>query len=166
MTDHHPYSDNNRWFEHLSQHPHIEAVLLFSSQGQLLQSSIPFGSNHDTLASMLQSLEVLAQTLSAEFKVGVTSLVHLITEGSHVLVLPLLQSTYYLVALVDRAGPLMLVTVDLQRTVAKLTAADIAAVETSPISGFSDLDAASLIEAVQEWLRRPPVDRSDFTNDG
>lgn len=139
------------WFDRLAGNRYIEIVILANNQGQLLRSSRPIASEEDLIPSMLQALEVLAQTLAAEFNCGAAQMVQLATEQGHLLLFPQLGSTYYVAVLVERTAPLMLILIELERTLGKLTADDFALYDTE-----AELDADQLIEAVREWLRGRP----------
>ncbi len=147
------------WFDRLAGNRYIDVVLVANNQGQLLRSSRPISSDDDLLPSMLQAFEVLAQTLSAEFSVGVTKMVQISTELGHILLFPMLTSSYYIVVMVERTAPLMLIMVELERTLSKLRQEDFDPYEETAflLDSSSDLDADELIEAVQEWLRQRPL---------
>lgn len=141
------------WFDRLAGNRHIEVVMLANNQGHLLRSSRGVSSDDELLPSMLQALEVLAQTLSEEFGCGAAQMVQLSTEGGHLLLFPLAQSTAYLVVMVERSAPLMLILIEIERTLKTLTPGDLAALGQEP-----ELDAGELIEAVEEWLRGRTMD--------
>jgi predicted regulator of Ras-like GTPase activity (Roadblock/LC7/MglB family) len=146
------------WFERLERNRYIEMVMVTDNQGHLLRSSRALGSDDELLPSMIQAFEALAQTLTAEFDCGDARMVQVSTEQGHLLVFPLIESLYYVAVLTQRAAPLMLITVELERTLRGLGHADLMLLEQS--SGLSDeLDAEELIEAVEDWLRRRPLDR-------
>lgn len=148
------------WFDRLVSNRYIEAVILTNNEGHLLRSSRALGSEDEVLPSMLQAMEVLAQTLTAEFDCGEARMVHIATELGHLLLFPLVNSTYYLVLMAERTAPLALITVELDRTLRSLTADDLAAYDrpfTLPEEA-GDLDAEEIIAAVQAWLRRKPFD--------
>lgn len=148
------------WFDRLVGNRHIEAVILTNNQGHLLRSSRALGGEDEVLPSMLQAMEVLAQTLTAEFGCGEARMVHVATEMGHLMLFPLVNSTYYLVMLTDRNAPLALITVELERTLRKLTPDDLAAYEKPALlpEESGDMDAQEIIEAVEAWLRRRPED--------
>jgi predicted regulator of Ras-like GTPase activity (Roadblock/LC7/MglB family) len=148
------------WFERLSNNRYIEAVLLANNQGRLLRSSREISSEDELLPSMLQAFEVLAQTLTAEFGCGEARMVHIMTEQGHLMMFPLFNSSYYVLAMVERTAPVMLVTVELERTLSRVSVDDLPVVEDD-IGGqpdLAELDATELIEAVREWLRQRPAD--------
>jgi|SRR5690606_16061068 predicted regulator of Ras-like GTPase activity (Roadblock/LC7/MglB family) len=146
------------WFERLENNAHIEAVVIADTQGRILRTTRPLTSDQEMVASMFQSLEVLAQTLSDELRSGKASLIHLITEYSHILLYPLLDSAFFLVVELERSAPLMLLAVELERIIAEVKASDFEDMRRSlaPTEGHSELDAQELIDAVQEWLRNQP----------
>lgn len=143
------------WFDRLAANRYIEFVLLANNQGQILRSSRAFGTDDEMLPSMLQALEMLAQTLSTELGCGATQMVQLSTERNHLLLFPLMQSTYYVVAMVERMAPLMLVVIGFERALKNLSQEDLA-----PLDHVPELDADELIEAVREWLHRPNRDKN------
>ncbi len=146
------------WFERLENNPHVESVVIADTQGQILRTTRPLSSDQETVASMFQSLEVLAQTLSGELRSGRASLIHLITEYSHIVLYPLLDSTFFLVVEFERSAPLMLLAVDLERIIAEIKASDFEDMRRSlaQTEVHSELDAQELIDAVQAWLRSRP----------
>lgn len=143
------------WFDRLVSNRHIEAVILTNNQGQLLRSSRALEDEDDVLPSMLQALEVLAQTLTAEFGCGEARMVHMATEMGHLMLFPLLDSTYYLVMLTGRSAPLSLLKVELDRTLRKLTPDDLTVFGKPALllDETGDEEAQEIIEAVQDWLR-------------
>lgn len=147
------------WFDRLVSNRHLEAVILTDNQGNLLRSSRAMGDADEALPSMLQAMEVLAQTLTSEFDCGEARMVHVATELGHLMLFPLLNSTYYLALLAGRNAPLALITVDLERVLRKLTPDDLVAYEKSALLSeeSGDLDAGEIIEAVEAWLRRRPT---------
>ena len=147
------------WFERLENNPHVEAVVIADTQGRILRTTRPLSSDQETVASMFQSLEVLAQTLSGELRSGRASLIHLITEYSHILLYPLLDSTFFLVVELERSAPLMLLVVELERIITEVKASDFEDMRRSLAQRdvHSELDAHELIDAVQEWLRSRPT---------
>ncbi|MAS36017.1 MAG: hypothetical protein CL610_18560 [Anaerolineaceae bacterium] len=142
------------WFDRLMHNPHVEAGLLVDNQGRILRSSYSRRSDHEVIASMIQALEVMAQSLSGEMKVGDASRIQLMTEDSHLLLYPLLGSTYFLLVELRRDAPLMLMTAVIERITAGVTLSGMAAMQQHAASNTSDLDATELIQAVQTWLRR------------
>jgi predicted regulator of Ras-like GTPase activity (Roadblock/LC7/MglB family) len=118
-------------------------------------------SDQETVASMFQTLEVLAQTLAGELRSGKASLIHLITEYSHILLYPLLDSTFFLVVEAERNAPLMLLAIEMERVNADVKASDLVDMQKSlvQVDEHSELDAQELIDAVQEWLHNRPAGR-------
>jgi hypothetical protein len=147
------------WFERLAANRYIDVLLLANNQGRLLRSSRPLSSYEELLPSMLQAFEVLAQTLTSEFAVGTAKMIQISTELGHIILFPLISSTYYVVIMVERAAPLMLVMVELDRTLARLKQEDFDPFEEALLLSDqpSDLNADEIIEAVQEWLRQRPL---------
>lgn len=141
------------WFERLASNRYVDVLMVANNQGQLLRSSRSISSEDELLPSMLQALEVLAQTLAEEFGCGAAQMVQLSTENGHLLLFPLAQSTHYLVVLVERIAPLMLILIEIERTLKSLSPDDLAVLNQSP-----ELDAGELIEAVEEWLRGRTAD--------
>lgn len=146
------------WFDRLVNNRHFEAVILTDNQGNLLRSSRAMGDADEALPSMLQAMEVLAQTLTSELGCGEARMVHVSTEIGHLMLFPLVNSTYYLALLAGRNAPLALITVELERVLRKLTPDDLVAYEKPAMlpEETSDLDAQEIIEAVEAWLRRKP----------
>lgn len=138
------------WFDRLVENRYIEVVLVTNNQGQFLRSSQAFGRDDEMLPSMLQALEMLAQTLTSELGCGSAQMVQLSTEQGHLFLFPVLDSTYYVVVMVERTAPLMLVVIGIERTIRSLTEKDFMIFDDTP-----DLDAGELIEAVREYLHRP-----------
>jgi predicted regulator of Ras-like GTPase activity (Roadblock/LC7/MglB family) len=147
------------WFERLVGNRYIDVVLLANNQGRLLRASRPISSDDDLLPSMLQAFEVLAQTLTSEFSVGVAKMIQISTELGHILLFPMVDSTYYVVVMVERTAPLMLIMVELERALSKLKQEDFDPFDEAVLLSDhpSDLDADELIQAVQEWLRHRPL---------
>jgi len=147
------------WFERLAGNRYIDVLLLANNQGRLLRSSRPLSSDEELLPSMLQAFEVLAQTLTTEFAVGAAKMIQISTELGHIILFPLVASTYYVVIMVERSAPLMLVMVELDRTLSRLKQEDFDSFEEAMLLSDqpSDLNADEIIEAVQEWLRQRPV---------
>ncbi len=146
------------WFERLNNNPHIESVLLADNQGRVLRSTRPLGSDSEMAASMLQSAEVLAQTLSAELGCGEARMLQISTQREHIMLFPLAASTFYLVVQVARTAPLMLIMVELERVIAEVDVTQLGVQSEKPVPSDDTpvLDAAELIEAVREWLRNRP----------
>ncbi len=138
------------WFERLVSNRYVEVALVTNNQGQLLRSSRAFGRDDEMLPSMLQALEMLAQTLTTELGCGSAHMVQLSTEQGHLLLFPVLQSAYYVVVMVERTAPLMLVIIGVERALRDLSESDFMIFDDAP-----ELDANELIEAVREWLHRP-----------
>jgi predicted regulator of Ras-like GTPase activity (Roadblock/LC7/MglB family) len=149
------------WFERLESNPHIDAVVIADTQGRILRTTRPLSSDQETVASMFQTLEVLAQTLAGELRSGKASLIHLITEYSHILLYPLLDSTFFLVVEAERNAPLMLLAIEMERVIADVKASDLVDMQKSlvQVDEHSELDAQELIDAVQEWLHNRPAGR-------
>lgn len=140
------------WFKKLLADPYIEVVMVADNQGRLLRSSRGYSSDDDMLPSMLQALEVLGQTLADEFSSGVTQMVLLTTEKAHLLLFPLLQSTYYILLVIERSAPLASIVLTVETNLQELTVDDFMVEENPP-----PLNADELIEAVREWLKRRPA---------
>lgn len=138
------------WFDRLVANRYIEVALVTNNQGQLLRSSRAFGRDDEMLPSMLQALEMLAQTLTTELGCGAAHMVQLSTEQGHLLLFPVLQSAYYVVVMVEKTAPLMLVIIGVERALRDLTEDDFTIFDDAP-----ELNADELIEAVREWLHRP-----------
>jgi predicted regulator of Ras-like GTPase activity (Roadblock/LC7/MglB family) len=147
------------WFERLAANRYIDVVLLANNQGRLLRSSRPISSDDELLPSMLQAFEVLAQTLTSEFSVGSARMIQISTELGHILLFPMIDSMYYVVIMIERTAPLMLIMVELERALGKLAQEDFDPFDEAVLlSDYpSDLDADEIIEAVQEWLRHRPI---------
>ena len=147
------------WFERLAVNPHIESVLLADNQGRILRSTRPLGSDAEMAASMLQSAEVLAQALSAEFGCGEAKMLQISTRREHIMLFPLANSTYYLVVQVERTAPLMVVMTEIERALTQIDLDELAALDDTPARSDDTpvLDAEELIEAVREWLRSRPT---------
>ncbi len=144
------------WFERLAVNPHIESVLLADNQGRILRSTRPLGSDAETAASMLQAAEVLAQSLSAEFGCGEAKMLQISTKREHIMLFPMANSTYYLVVMVERVAPLMVVMTEIERAMTSIDLNELAALDERRMMRSDDtpvLDAEELIEAVREWLR-------------
>jgi predicted regulator of Ras-like GTPase activity (Roadblock/LC7/MglB family) len=152
-------NDPMNWFDRLSGNRYIDVVLLANNQGRLLRSSRPISSDDDLLPSMLQAFEVLAQTLTTEFAVGVAKMIQISTELGHILLFPMIGSSYYIVVMVERTAPLMLIMVELERTLSKLRQVDFDPFDEAAVLSDtpSDLNADEIIQAVQEWLRQRPL---------
>ena len=143
------------WFDHLIENPHIETLLISDNRGHILRSTRRLKSDHEQVASMVQSFEVLARALADGLACGEAQLLHFTTDLDHILIFPLLGSTFFLIVQTSRRAPLMLLTVELERVIAALATADFVAMREH--AGHMDdtpvLDAAELIEAVREWLQ-------------
>ena len=140
-----------QWLDHLMNNPHIEGLLLANSDGGVLHSTRPLRSEDERVASMLQAVEVLAQTLSEAVRCGRAEVIHMATRHEHLMLFPLLESRYYLLLILERSAPLMLVMVDVERVLKDVQPDDIQ-VDVPPTDDTPVLDAAELIEAVQNWL--------------
>ncbi|MBZ0296091.1 MAG: roadblock/LC7 domain-containing protein [Anaerolineae bacterium] len=142
------------WFQRLTSNPYVNAVLVADNRDNILRSSYPLRSDHAQLASMLQSAEVLAQTLASELNCGQAQLLQFSTQWEHILLFPLFQSTFYLVVQVERTAPLTLIMVDVERALAEIKREELSQMEVAKfVDDTPVLDAAELIEAVREWLR-------------
>lgn len=143
------------WFEQLAENVHIEAVLIADNQGHILRSTRTLRSDHEQVASMVLSFEAMAQALAETLGCGDAQMVQFATDLDHILIFPLLGSTYFLVAQVPRKAPLMLLMVELERVMAQLEPSDFVYIEE--LAAYADdtpvLDAAELIDAVREWLQ-------------
>jgi predicted regulator of Ras-like GTPase activity (Roadblock/LC7/MglB family) len=139
----------------LIDNPHVEQVLCASSDGRLLRASRNLAGNSEHAAVMLQSADVLAQALASALGCGAATLVQITTQREHIIVVPLLDSAYYVAVQVARTAPLLLFMIELERALAQVQADDF--IEVSDSDARSDdtpvLDAAELIAAVREWLR-------------
>ena len=147
------------WFERLVGNQHIEMVLLANNDGRILRSSRPMRSSDELMASMFQAAEVLAQTLAEEFELGLAEMVQISTQYGHLMLFPLAHSTYYVVVVIERSAPYLLLMAEITRVLKNVTSDDLAvfAQVVGRPEDLSELDAAELIEAVQEWLQqRPP----------
>lgn len=142
------------WFRRLTDNPHVEMALIADKQGRILSSSQSLSSDHERVASMLQSMEVLAQALAEEMTGGMAELVQLSTQSFHIILLPLLNSSYFLVVQAKRSAPLTLLMIEIERVASQVRQADFSAMAAryQRLPDESPLNAAELIEAVQEWL--------------
>lgn len=140
------------WLERLMANPHITGLLLANTEGMILHSTRPLRSEDERVASMLQAVEVLAQTLADAMRCGRAEVIHMATRHEHLMLFPLLESRFYLLLVLERAAPLMLVMVDVERVLKDVR---LDSIEDSPrvVDDTPVLDAAELIEAVQNWLR-------------
>lgn len=151
------------WFERLQKNPYIQTLLLADDQGRVLRSTRSMISDGEFVASMLQSAEVLTQTLAAELGCGQARMLHISTSHEHILLFPLAESTFFLLVLLDRTAPLKLILIELERVISQITANDLAQF-VSPIEQYPRpddtpvLDAQELIEAVREWLHTRSTD--------
>ena len=86
-------------------------------------------------------------------------MIQISTELGHILLFPMMDSMYYVVIMIERTAPLMLIMVELERALGKLTQEDFDPFDEAVLlSDYpSDLDADEIIEAVQEWLRHKPI---------
>lgn len=147
------------WFERLANNPYIEAVVIADTQGRIIRTTRPLSSDQETVASMFQALEVLAQTLAGELRSGKASLIHLITEYTHIMMYPLLDSSFFLVVEVERSAPLLLLAIEMERVIAGLGPGDLQDAQQSlmGIDEHSEWDVQELIDAVQVWLWNRPA---------
>ncbi len=144
------------WFERLTSNPFIDSVLLADNQGHILRSNRTLRSDNEVAASMLQSAEVLAQTLAEELGYGAAQMLQISTHSEHIMLFPIEDSTYYLVIQIARTAPLMLVMVDVERAIEEIALDEMITVRRIDQIQSDDtpvLDAAELIAAVQDWLR-------------
>jgi predicted regulator of Ras-like GTPase activity (Roadblock/LC7/MglB family) len=147
------------WFQRLSEHPLIEAVLLTDNRGRILRSSRPMPSDDELIASMIQAAEVLAQSLVVELDRGPVQMVQITTDREHLLLFPLAHSTYHLAVIVGREVSLLTVIDDLDQILPDIDLNELAALDQAAGPGLGDgdtdeLNADELIEAVREWLQR------------
>ena len=149
----------DNWFEQLAENPHIEALVVADNQGRILRTTRELRSDHEYAASMVQAIEVLAQTLSAALYFGAARMVQLSTDRDHILLFPLAKSTHFLVVQTRRTAPLTLLMVELERVIAQIHHEDLDAMRDVIL--YADdtpvLDAAELIDAVREWLQSRPT---------
>jgi hypothetical protein len=103
---------------------------------------------------MLQSMEVLAQALAQEMTGTIAHMVQLSTELHHIILLPLLESQYFLILQAQRSAPLTLLMIEVDRAMDQVQPEHFAALtlRRARVDDDNSLDAAELIEAVQEWL--------------
>jgi predicted regulator of Ras-like GTPase activity (Roadblock/LC7/MglB family) len=141
------------WFDRLAENQHVEGLLLADNQGRILRSSRPLRSDDELIASMFQSMDVLAQALVEEFQYGSVQMLHMSSHNGHLLIFPKFNSHYYLVVIVPRSAPLLLLMIEIERILSELQPEDFASLAAvSPAFYNEPLDAAELIEAVREWL--------------
>jgi len=147
------------WFERLADNPHIEAIVVADNQGAVLRSTWELRSDHEQAASMVQALEVLAQTLSEALRFGPARMVQLSTDRDHILLFPLAQSTHVLVVQTRRTAPLAMLMIELERVVDSVCSDDLAVMREVMMHADDTpvLDAAELIDAVREWLQSRPT---------
>lgn len=146
------------WFERLAGNQYVELILLSNNQGHILRSSRPMRSSDELIASMFQAAEVLAQTLADEFGLGSAETVQISTKRGHLMLFPLMRSTHYVMVIVERSAPFLLLMVEIGRVLKTVTPDDLAMygqVIGQP-DDLAELDAAELIEAVREWLQQRP----------
>ncbi len=144
------------WFRRLIENPHVEQALCASSDGRVLLTSHDIAGDVERTAAMLQSADVLAQALTAALGCGSAELVQISTQHEHIIIVPLLDSTWYLAVQIARAAPLLLFMIELERmlsTLARIEPDDFAVGADERGDDTPVLDAAELIAAVQEWLR-------------
>lgn len=147
-------ADWQTWFRRLADNPHVELALIADNQGRILSSNQSLSSDHERVASMLQSMEVLAQALAQELTGGMAEMVQLSTKSYHIILLPLLGSSYFLVVQAKRSAPITLLLIEIERVADQVRQADFSVLEMryQRLPDDSPLNAAELIEAVQEWL--------------
>jgi predicted regulator of Ras-like GTPase activity (Roadblock/LC7/MglB family) len=146
------------WFDRLGRNQHIDRAFLLDDRGRIQRTTQELPGDSDLAASMLQSAEVLAQALADELGCGEARMLQISTEKTHILLFPLANSTHYLVVLVARTAPMMLIMVELERVLDQIDYTELARNEER-IGSTDDtpvLDAQELIEAVREWLRSRP----------
>lgn len=146
------------WFERLKANPHIDRAFLLDNQGRILLVTCPLPGDGELAASMLQSAEVLAQALSDELGCGEARMLQISTDRMHIILFPLARSTFYLVVLLPRTAPMLLVMIELERVLALIDTQALHALEEDQRMNDDTpvLDAQDLIEAVREWLRSRP----------
>ncbi|MCB9452087.1 MAG: roadblock/LC7 domain-containing protein [Anaerolineaceae bacterium] len=143
------------WFERLANNSHIQLIVVANNRGQLLRASSSLNSSNERLASMFQALFVLAQNMISDFNHNPAQFILLSTNEHHVLIFAPYYPTYYVAIVVGRTAPLSLLMTELERVLSVLTLADLEALDTALKD--NDLDAAELIQAVQEWLWEKPT---------
>lgn len=156
------------WFNRIVANRYVEAVLVADDQGRILRSSRPLRSDDELVASMLQSAEVLAQTLAEELWSGPAEMVHLSTDSEHLLLFPLAASRYYAVIIIPRTAPVHLVLIELKRALAGVDAGELhelarkPELDPAPTGEVTDPEAQELITAVEEWLRHQRTSGGDL----
>lgn len=160
-----------KWFDRIVANRYVESVLVADDQGRILRSSRPLRSDDELVASMLQSAEVLAQTLAEELWSGAAEMVHISTDSEHLLLFPLAGSRYYAVILLPRTAPVQLVLIELRRALAEVDAGELHELARESVahlhstSEVSDPEARELIAAVEEWLHRQRASGDDMLTD-
>ncbi len=149
-------ADWQTWFQRLTDNPHIEMALIADNQGRILTSSQNLTSDHERVASMLQSMEVLGQALAYEMTGGMAEMIQISTESHHIILLPLLRSSYFLVVQAKRSAPMTLLLIEMERVVEQVRQDHFPAIQARQrrLTDDSPLNAAELIEAVQDWLHK------------
>ncbi len=147
------------WAERLAKNPYVEAVIVADNDGYILYSSRSLRSDQEYLASMFHALAVLGQTMAQEFEANSVHYIQLTTEYNHILLYPLLDSTYFLVIEAKRTAPLVMLTIEVERVMAKISLDDLLSRRHKAVMERQDVDlnAEELIDAVREWLRRRPT---------
>ena len=142
------------WFRRLTDNPHIEMALIADNQGRILASSQSLTSDHERVASMLQSMEVLGQALAYEMTGGMAEMIQISTDSAHIILLPLLDSSYFLVVQAKRSAPMTLLLIEMGRVVEQVREEQfpVRQARSPRLTDESPLNAAELIEAVQDWL--------------
>lgn len=143
------------WFLRLRSNPYVEMVLITDNEGHILLSSRSMPSRDELIASMIQSAEVLAQSLSEELERGAMQMLQISTDKAHILVFPLAFSVFHLVVVVMYSAPLATIIPLVERIVSAINPAELAQLQTppsAPAGEEDDLDAEELIEAVRQWL--------------
>ncbi len=148
-----------KWFDRISANRYVTTVLLADDQGRILRSSRPLRSDEERIASMLQSVEVLAQSLAAELWNSLAEMIHITTDSDHLLVFPLSDSRYVALVMLPRTAPLLLLLVEIRRALAEVEADELHALAQQPRvhngdNTVMDPEAQELIDAVQEWLNQ------------
>ncbi len=150
-------SKPGHWFERLAGNPYIRSVILADSQGRILRSTRPLRSDQETIASMFQAFDVLAQALAQELDAGAPQFIQLMMKDAHLLLFPLLKSAYFLMIEVERTAPLLLLLIEMERVTAEVNPADMDLMQQETrFFAEDDLDAAALIDAVEAWLKNRP----------
>jgi predicted regulator of Ras-like GTPase activity (Roadblock/LC7/MglB family) len=140
------------WFQTLGTNRYIRGIMVLDQQGRLLRSSLAVSSDDELLPSMLQAMDVLAQSLADELELGRTQMVLASMDRAYLLVFPLFQASYYIALLIDRLAPIAALIPSLERMLSSLTEDELESVDPLP-----DLNADEIIQAVADWLRHKPL---------